>query len=152
MQKTLHDHHTSISIGVRPMCNLRFADIYLMGGSNDGLQDQQTHRQSNSIWNGSQHRKEQDHNQQHEQHQCRSGLDSQKLEEVTSFKYLGATLCKDCTCSADVCIRIASAMAAVDRLSWIWWCNTISFASKFELYKSLRTSIVLYSCETWTLL
>ena len=40
MQKTLHDHHTSISIGGRPTCNLRFAyDIDLMGGSNFELQD-----------------------------------------------------------------------------------------------------------------
>ena len=29
-------------------------------------------------------------------------------------------------------------------------CNTISFASKVKLYKSLATSI-LYGCETWTL-
>ena len=29
--------------------------------------------------------------------------------------------------------------------------NTISFASKFKLYKSLVTSILLYGCETWTL-
>ena len=34
----------------------------------------------------------------------------------------------------------------------IWWFNTISFASKFKLYKSLVTSIHLYGCETWTLL
>ena len=32
---------------------------------------QQIHRQSYSIWNRSQHRKDQDHDQQHEQHQCR---------------------------------------------------------------------------------
>ena len=39
-QETLHDHHTSISIGGRPICNLRFADdIDLMGGSNGELQD-----------------------------------------------------------------------------------------------------------------
>ena len=31
-------------------------------------------------------------------------------------------------------------------------CNTISFASKFKLYKSLVTSILLYGCEAWTLL
>ena len=30
--------------------------------------------------------------------------------------------------------------------------NSISFASKFKLYKSLATSILLYVCETWTLL
>ena len=40
MQKTLHDYHTSLSIGRRSICSLRFADdIDLMGGSNDELQD-----------------------------------------------------------------------------------------------------------------
>ena len=40
MQETLHDYHTSISIGGRPICKLRFADdIDLMGGSNGELQD-----------------------------------------------------------------------------------------------------------------
>ena len=40
MQKTLHDHHTSISIGGRPMCNPRFADgIDLIGACTGELQD-----------------------------------------------------------------------------------------------------------------
>ena len=40
MQETLQDHVTSISIGGRPICNLRFADdIDLMGGNNAELQD-----------------------------------------------------------------------------------------------------------------
>ena len=69
--------------------------------------------------------------------------------EVTSFKYLGATLCKDGIYSAEVCIRIASAMAKLNR---IWWCNTNSFAHKFKLYKSLVTSILNYGCETRNLL
>ena len=43
----------------------------------------------------------------------------------------------------------STAMAILIR---IWQCNTISFASKFKLYKSLVTSILLYGCETWTLL
>ena len=34
-------------------------------------------------------------------------MKGQKLEEVTSFKYLRPTLCKDGTCSAEVHIRIA---------------------------------------------
>ena len=67
-------------------------------------------------------------------------MNRQTLEEVTSFKNLGATLCKDGTCSAEIRIRIAAAMA---RLNRIWRCNTISFASKFKLYKSLVTSIHL---------
>ena len=75
-------------------------------------------------------------------------MNSEKLEEVTSFKYLRAVLCKDGTCSAEIRIRNASAMA---RLNRIWWCKTISFTSKFECYKSLIASILLYGCETWTL-
>ena len=79
-------------------------------------------------------------------------MNGQKLEEVTSFKYLGAILYKDGTCSAEVRIRIASAMAIMARLKGIWRCNTITFASKFKLCESLVTSILLYGCETWTLL
>ena len=68
---------------------------------------------------------------------------SQNLEEVTSFKYPGAPLC---TCSAEVRLRIASATAAMARLNRIWRCNTISFASRFKLYKSLVTPILHYDC------
>ena len=46
-------------------------------------------------------------------------MNGQKLEEVTSFKYLGATLCNDGTCSAEIRIRIASATAAMARLNRI---------------------------------
>ena len=67
-------------------------------------------------------------------------MNGQKLEDVTSFKYMRATLCKDGTCAAEVRIRIASAMTATARLNRIWRCNTISFASKFKLYKSLAVS------------
>ena len=74
-----------------------------------------------------------------------------KFGEVTRFKYLGAILCKDDTCSAEVRIRLASAMAAMARRNSICQCSTISFASKFKLYKSLVTSILLYGCETWIL-
>ena len=79
-------------------------------------------------------------------------MNGQRLDEVTSFKYLGATLCKDGTCSAEVRIRIASAMAAMAKLSRISRCNTITFASTFKLNKSLVTAILLCGCETWNLL
>ena len=43
-------------------------------------------------------------------------------------------------------------MAAMARLNRIWWCNIISVASKFKLCKSLVTYVLIYGCETWTLL
>ena len=44
-------------------------------------------------------------------------MNGQKLEKVTSFEDMGATRCKNGTCSAEVRIRIASAMAAMARLN-----------------------------------
>ena len=78
-------------------------------------------------------------------------MNGQKLEQVTGFKYQGATLCKDGTCSVEIHIRIDSAMATMARLERICRSNIISSASEFELYKSLVISILLYGCETWTL-
>ena len=79
-------------------------------------------------------------------------VNGQKLEEVTSFKYLGATQCKGGICSSEVHFRIASAMAAMARLNRTGLCNTISYASKFKFDKSRFTFTLLYGCETWTLL
>ena len=68
----------------------------------------------------------------------------QKLKQVTNFKCMGATLCKDGTYSAE--------MAAMAKLNRVWQCNTISFTSKFKLYESLVNSILLHGSESWTLL
>ena len=78
-----------------------------------------------------------------------TSMDYQEFEEVTSFKYLDVTLCKDGICRAEVCMRIASAMTTMVRVNRIWWCNTISFTSKLKLYMPLVTSVLLYGCETW---
>ena len=134
MQKTLHDRYTSISIDGGSICNLQFADdIDLMGGNNGELQDlsnrfvdrataygvtisiQKCKIVTNSTKNINAY----------------IIMNGQKLEEVTSFKYLGTTLSKGGTCSAEVRIRIASATAANARLNRIWRSNTISFESKF---------------------
>ena len=74
-------------------------------------------------------------------------MNCQKLEGLTTSKYLHATLRKDGTYSAEVRVRIASAMAAMARLNRIWRCNTLSSASKFKLYKSLVTSALFYGCK-----
>ncbi|KAH3730917.1 hypothetical protein DPMN_056918 [Dreissena polymorpha] len=70
MQETLNDHHTSISIGGKPISNLRFADnIVLMCGTNC-ISSTDT-RKSRSMRNGGQHGEVEDNGEQHDQHQCR---------------------------------------------------------------------------------
>ena len=58
---------------------------------------------------------------------------------------------KDGTCKTEIHICIATATAVMARLTMVWKSN-ISFQTKFKLYKSLVISILLYRCETWTLL
>ena len=144
MQETLHDHHIFISIGRRSICNLPFADdINIIGGSNGEVQDltkrivdrataygmEVSTKKSKIITNSTNN------------FGADFKMDGQKLDELTSFKHLWATLCKYGICSAEVRIRIASAVAAMTRLNKIWRCNTISFASQFKCYNSIITNM-----------
>ena len=67
-----------------------------------------------------------------------------KFEEVTRFKHLKATSYKDGISTAEILITIASAIAAMAILNRIWQYNTISFASRFRLYKSLVTLSLIH--------
>ena len=78
-------------------------------------------------------------------------MNGELLEEVNSFKYLGATLTKDGTSLAEIRIHIATATVATAKLKHIWK-SKISFRTKHKLFKSLVCSILLYGCESWTLL
>ena len=155
MLTTLQDHHTSITINGRPICNLRFADdIDLMGGSNSELQELTDRLVTSASAYGMEVSTEKskvmvsstDHIT------ANIAMNGEMLEEVSTFKYLGATLSKDGTCTAEIRIRIGTATAAMARLSRIWKSNNISFQTKYRLYRSLVLSILLYGCETWTLL
>ena len=153
MQETLHSHHISISIGGSPICNRRFAEnIAPIGGSSDELQYLTNILVDRAMTYGMKVSTEKSKiiTNSRINISLDISMNGQRFEEVTRLKYLRETLCKDGTFSAEVRVRIASAMAAMARLNRIYRCNT-SFASKFKIYKSLVTSIIFYSCETWTL-
>ena len=78
------------------------------------------------------------------------GINGQKLEAVTSLKYMGAIPCNDGTCSAEIRCRIDSAMTAMAGLIRIWRSNTLSLTSKFKLYTSPVISVFLWDWEIWT--
>lgn len=78
-------------------------------------------------------------------------MDGKLLEEVSIFKYLGATRSKDVTCTAEIRTWISTATAATAKLKRIWKSNN-SFCTEFKLYKLQVVSILLYGCEAWTLL
>ena len=115
MQETLHDHHTSISIGGWPICN------NIDCSSNVELQDLTNRLIDRATAYGMEVSTENSKIMTNSMsNTCAdTGMNGQKLNEVTSFKYLGTALCKDVTYSAEVHIRTASAMAAMVRLNRI---------------------------------
>ena len=78
-------------------------------------------------------------------------VNGQKLETVTSFKYLG-TVITDEGSKPETLSRIAQATAALTELKPVWIDKSISLSSKKRLMCSLVTSFFLYACESWTLI
>ena len=77
-------------------------------------------------------------------------MNGQKLETVTSFKYLGSVITDEGS-KPEILSRIAQTTAALTRLKPVWIDKSISLGSKIRLMRSFVTSIFLYACESWTL-
>ena len=79
-------------------------------------------------------------------------MNGQKLETVTSFKYLGSIITDEGS-KLEILSRIAQATAALTKLKPVWSdkCIFLALSSKIRLMRSLVTSIFLYACESWTL-
>ena len=77
-------------------------------------------------------------------------MNGQKLETVTSFKYLGSVITDEGS-KPEILYRMAQTTAALIRLKPVWNDRSISLSSKIRLMRCLVTSIFLYACESWTL-
>ena len=77
-------------------------------------------------------------------------VNGQKLELVTSVKYLGSVITDEGS-KPEILSRIAQATAALTRLKPAWNDMSISLSSKIRLMRSLVTPIFLFACESWTL-
>ena len=94
MSDTLKDHHSRISIGVRTISNLRFADdIYLISGSNCELQkltgSLALHVGNYGMEVSSEKSKTMVNSNTNNVH-YKIIMNRVELEEVNQFKYLGA--------------------------------------------------------------
>ena len=72
-------------------------------------------------------------------------VNGQKLETVTSFKYLGSVITDEGS-KHEILSRIAHTTAALTRLKPVWKDRSISLSSKTRLMRSLVTPIFLYAC------
>ena len=77
-------------------------------------------------------------------------VNGQKLETLTSFKYLGSVITDEGS-TPEMLSRIAQTTAALTRMKPVWNDRSISLSSKIRLMRSLVTSIFLCACESWTI-
>ena len=78
-------------------------------------------------------------------HNTSGKVNGQKLETVTSFKYLGS-LVSDKGSKPEILSRIEQMTEALTRLKPVWNDRSICLSSNIQLMCSLVISIFLYAC------
>src|SRR2546425_6717000 len=78
-------------------------------------------------------------------------VDGKKIEQVKSFKYLGSVIMEDGRSHSDVKVSIAMAKDAFNKGKELL-TKGLSMTLKKRMVKVLVWPVVLYGCETWTLL
>ena len=154
MEDALEDHDGTVSIGGRPVSNLRFADdIDALAGSETELKDMVEKLDTASRNFGMEISAEKtkimcNNNSAGITNEIK--VNNQVLNTVDKFKYLGAIICDEGS-KPEILSRIAQTTNALARLKTIWKSKNIRLASKIRLMRSLVLSIFLYACESWTL-
>ena len=78
----------------------------------------------------------------------RNGTDN--IEQLSSFKYLGAYITSDSRCKKEIRVRIGLAKDAFNRLGHIFKDRKLSVNIKIRLLKTFVWSTLMYGCESWT--
>ena len=145
MTDALEDHEGTVSIGGRTITNLHFADdIDGLAGEEEKLTKLVEHLDKASTAYGMEISAEKTKLMK----TTTSGINTeikvngQKLETVTSFKYLGSVI-SDEGSKPEILCRIAQTTAALTRPKPVWIDKSISLSSKIRLMHSLVTSIFL---------
>ncbi|BHF61932.1 hypothetical protein SprV_0100491200 [Sparganum proliferum] len=78
------------------------------------------------------------------------GIDGYPLEEVDSFKYLGARLLPNGQREDDIVTRIDAARRVISSLrKCLWIRRDLSSVTKSRKYCASVRSVLLYGCECW---
>ena len=148
-QSTLEDHEGTVSTGGGTIINLRFADdIGGIAGEEEELAKLVEHLNkasaAYSMEVSAEKTKLMTNNTSGINKEIK--VNGQKLETVTSFKYLGSVITDEGS-KPKILSRIAQATAALTRLKLVWNDKNISLSSKTRLMRSLVKSIFLCACK-----
>ncbi|KAI8507539.1 hypothetical protein Bbelb_149190 [Branchiostoma belcheri] len=74
-----------------------------------------------------------------------------QLEQVSTFKYLGAIIDETAGSSREVSARLGAARTALSSLDVIWKDRVLKMSTKMRVLRALVWPVVTYGCEAWTL-
>ena len=79
-------------------------------------------------------------------------IDGKELRQVDHFKYLGSFVTTDCKSNMDIRTKVAEAKRAFGEMKTILTNNKIPLPLRMPKHRCYVEPIMLYGCETWTLL
>ena len=79
-------------------------------------------------------------------------VDGNTVEQVDNFTYLGSIQSSNGGSQVDIKRRIALASSVMSSLQQVWRDRYLSLATKIRVYQTLVLPVLLYACETWTIL
>ena len=148
MTDALEDHEGTVSNRGRTITNLRFADdIDGLAGEEEEVEQLVERLDKASASYGVEISAEKTNLMINNTSGINKGIkvNGQRLETVTSFKYLGSVVTDE---GSEPEIHSRIARAALTRLKRLWNDRRIFLSSKIRLVRSLVTSIFLYACES----
>ena len=149
----LEDHEDTVSTGGRTITNLRFADdIDGLAGEEEELAKLVQRPDKASTAYGMEISVEKTKLMTNNTGGINTEIkvNGQKLETVTSLKYLGSVITDEGS-KPEILSTIAQTTTAPTRLKPVWNDRSISLSSKIRLMWSPVASIFLYACESWAL-
>ena len=76
-------------------------------------------------------------------------LNGERMEVVTSFKYLGSCFSSDGGVKEDVSMRVGEGMRTFGAMKRMWSGRSVSLRVKRELYERIVVPTVMYGSESW---
>jgi exonuclease III len=154
MSEALQSFKGTVSVGGRDISNLRFADdIDLMAGSRQELKELTALVDKTCTDYGMEISTEKSKLMAMgtELEQPEIKVRGKSLEQVDSFKYLGAQITKDGRSDTEIKSRLAVATSALAKLQPLLNNKSISIRTKIRLLRAIVIATALYGCEAWTL-
>ena len=159
MSCALEDFHGSVRIGGVEVNNLRFADdIDLIASSVEELADLTTRVDRSATSLGMRINTSKTKVmaapapvQQPQSDLSNVRINNEELEEVTQFKYLGATITTDGRSDVEIRRRLVIANQKLTQLRPLWKSTALSLRTKLRLLNAIVQSTALYACQSWTI-